>query len=300
MPKPGTFSLHDNVLPKLKAGPYHLQGTQTLSAPGATDETLDIHLEVTAPRFALSPSEILSTFPPNQAQGAFSSRLPQIVLKRRTLPWERDVGAKNPDGSANPAMPWLALVLLADAEAELRNARPIAECVTNGVSLAGRNDVTVADCIAVTRRVVDAVFPTQLELKLMAHVREVDFSDTELAMGDDDGWLAVLFSNRLPQPGVRYRACLISLEGQFGELPANAAVEPNSQNALNRVFVYPEAVASAESSPTGTAAPSSAPGHRATPPPPSPQRARPPRAARPTPRSTPGRRSRWDRSRRRS
>ena len=40
----------------------------------------------------MPPEQILSTFPPAGSQGDWRERLPQIVLKRRTLPWER-----NPD-----------------------------------------------------------------------------------------------------------------------------------------------------------------------------------------------------------
>ena len=56
-------------------------------------------------------------------------------------------------------------------------------------------------------------------------MREVDLNDTELALGDDDGFLAVIMANRLPQfdrvncQPVRYMACLINLEGQLGALP---------------------------------------------------------------------------------
>ena len=57
------------------------------------------------------------------------------------------------------------------------------------------------------------------------HVREVDVNDTELANGDDDGWLAVVLANRLPvfdtaagKP-VRYMACLVNVEGQLDALP---------------------------------------------------------------------------------
>src|SRR5690606_6984149 len=69
------------------------------------------------------------------------------------------------------------------------------------------------------------VFPTKDDLQLLVHVREVDLSDTELAMGDDDGFLAVVLANRLPQfdrvgcKPVRYLACLINLEGQLDVLP---------------------------------------------------------------------------------
>ena len=49
-----------------------------------------------------------------------------------------------------------------------------------------------------TQTVVDKVFPTVEDLPLLVHVREVDLADTELANGDDDGWLAVVLANRLP------------------------------------------------------------------------------------------------------
>ena len=61
-------------------------------------------------------------------------------------------------------------------------------------------------------------------------MRQVDPSDTELSVGDDDGFLAVVMANRLPQfhrstgPAdpdrpVRYLACLVNLEQQLGVLP---------------------------------------------------------------------------------
>jgi hypothetical protein len=236
MVAPGQFVLHSHVVPDLPAGTYTVHVQQAISAPLATPETLDSHLEVTAPRFALPADQLLSTFPPNQGQGSFSTRLPQVVLKRRTLPWEREV---QPGANLPREIPWLALVVLADAECQFQGGVPVAQCVTAGVTLPGPSDTAVGDCIVVTQDVVDQVFPTKSELPLLAHVRQVDMYDTELNMGDDDGWLAVLLSNRLPQPGVRYRACLISLEGQYDLLPDTAAVD----EGFSSVYVYPEAVA---------------------------------------------------------
>ena len=73
-------------------------------------------------------------------------------------------------------------------------------------------------------------------MPLLAHAREVDINDTELMMGDDDGFLAVVIANRLPLPGqdaegeevpVKYLACLVNLEGQFDQLlPRGAAAPP--------------------------------------------------------------------------
>jgi len=236
MVAPGQFVLHSHVVPDLPAGSYTVTVNQQISAPDATAETLDAHLRVTAPRFALPADQLLSTFPPNQGQGAFSTRLPQVVLKRRTLPWEREV---MPGASLSPEIPWLALVVLADAECEFKGGVPVAQCVTTGVTLGGPSDTATGDCIVVTQDVVDQVFPTKAELPLLAHVRQVDMYDTELNMGDDDGWLAVVLSNRLPQPGVRYRVCLISLEGQYDKLPDSAEVD----EGFGSIYVYPGAVA---------------------------------------------------------
>src|SRR5207237_508270 len=56
-------------------------------------ETMQAAFDVTAPRYALPPDQVLSTFPPASARGSFTSRLPQVVLRRRTLPWERSTKA---------------------------------------------------------------------------------------------------------------------------------------------------------------------------------------------------------------
>jgi hypothetical protein len=222
MTLPGQFTLISNYIPTLPAGAYSLQGTQTVTAPGAHVDPLNAEFEVTAPRYVLPPDQILSTYPPHRAAGAFSTRLPQIVLRRRTLPWERRAS----DSSA-PEVPWLALVLLADGEGEFKTGLPIAECVTSGVGMPGRNDAEVGDALTVTNRVVKTLFPAQEEVALLAHVRRVDITDTELALGDDDGLLAVLVSNRLPLPDTSYGAYLISLENQLGKLVNYTAHVPD-------------------------------------------------------------------------
>jgi hypothetical protein len=221
MPRTGHFILHSNVMPPLTAGRYELvsehEGTPFAVAPEHT------HVTVSAPRYVMPIDQILSTFPPANAEGAFSERLPQIVLKRRTLPWER-----NPAGSPDPSpVPWLALVVVAEGEAQLSTATPVAQCVTAGTTLLDPDDKDVEQglYLAVTETVVKKIFPCREDLELLAHVREVDVNDTELANGDDDGWLAVVLANRLPvydtanDKPVRYMACLVNLEGQLDALP---------------------------------------------------------------------------------
>jgi hypothetical protein len=220
-PRRGHFVLHSNVLPPVTAGKYQLVSDQTGTPFDVEAERT--HVTVTSPRYTMPPEQILSTFPPANAEGAFGDRLPQVVLKRRTLPWER-----NPAGAATVSpTPWLALVVVAEGEAELKTTTPVEQCVTPGTTLLDPADRDVPESVylAVTDTVVRKIFPTQEDLPLLVHVREVDVQDTELAAGDDDGWAAVVLANRLPvydtaaDKPVRYLACLVNVEGQLGALP---------------------------------------------------------------------------------
>jgi hypothetical protein len=221
MPQTGHFILYSNVMPQLTAGKYVLVSEQTGTPFNVAPE--NTHVTVASPRYVMPTEQIISTFPPANAEGAFSDRLPQIVLKRRTLPWER-----NPAGQAQTSTtPWLALVVVAEGEAQLSAATPVAQCVTAGTILLDPDDKDVEQglYLAVTETVVKKIFPSQQDLELLVHVRQVDINDTELANGDDDGWMAVVLANRLPVfdtangKAVRYMACLVNLEGQLGALP---------------------------------------------------------------------------------
>ena len=221
MPTTGHFILHSNVMPPITAGRYELV-TEQVDLPFDV-EPEHTHVQIAAPRYTMPTDQILSSFPPANAEGAFGDRLPQIVLKRRTLPWERD-----PAGQVQPSeTPWLALVVVAEGEATLSTATAVRDCVTAGTKLLDPDDKDVEQglYLAVTETVVKKIFPCKDDLPLLAHVREVDVNDTELANGDDDGWLAVVLANRLPVfddaagKAVRYMACLVNLEGQLEALP---------------------------------------------------------------------------------
>ena len=221
------FVLHSRAVPPLTAGDYVLEADQKITNPSPDEDAKSDafptepyrgHLRVNSPRYRMPPDQILSTFPPANSEGAYESRLPQIVLRRRTLPWERAV-------DSDRTIPWLALVVIAEGEGALSAESPIADCVTPGITLTGPNDTPTGIYLSVPQTTVTKVFPTKEDLQLLAHVREVDLSDTELAMGDDDGYLAVVLANRLPQfdrvgcKPVNYLACLINLEGQVNVLP---------------------------------------------------------------------------------
>ena len=85
MPTTGHFILHSNVMPPITAGRYELV-TEQVDLPFDV-EPEHTHVQIAAPRYTMPTDQILSSFPPANAEGAFGDRLPQIVLKRRTLPW---------------------------------------------------------------------------------------------------------------------------------------------------------------------------------------------------------------------
>src|SRR5215218_5864946 len=140
---PGTFALHPYAEPPLRAGSYTLTG-EVGGMPGAV-RTMASKVDVVAPRFTLPPDQILGTFPPAGARGSFTSRLPQIVLRRRTLPWERSPDLV-PGGTPTP---WLALVLIAEGEGQLLTDVPVEACVTTGVTLDSDRDVPKGACLVV-------------------------------------------------------------------------------------------------------------------------------------------------------
>jgi hypothetical protein len=239
MTAPGFFELYSAARPALPAGAYTASSTQDLVAatPHDGDQQIPVddtafHLHIDAPRYAMPPDQILSTFPPAGSQGDWRERLPQIVLKRRTLPWERN---PNPAQAPEDAPPWLALVVLAEGEGQLSTDVDPSQCVTSDVDLGADADVPKGKYLEVTKDIVEKVFPCRDELDLLCHVRKVDLNDTELALGDDDGYLAVVLANRLPQPAtpkqgqseatpLKYTAYLINLEHQLDKL---LATEPN-------------------------------------------------------------------------
>lgn len=223
-PKKGEMKLYSACIPDMGAGDYTINLKQELSGneelPGVF-ENIDKHVEVTGPRLNLAGNEIFGSFPPNHAVGAFDNRLAHITLKRRTLPWERKTGDST-DGTKE-RKPWLALVVLAEAEANF-NRNVSVEEFTNDLPEEVRNKLNLdesasMDLLEVTEEVVEKVFPLQDEVSLLSHVRQVNLADTELAGSDDDGFMAVILSNRLPRRGQSYGAYLISLEERLDVLP---------------------------------------------------------------------------------
>ena len=93
-PAPGHVIFYEHCATPLSAGAgYSLEVGQELDNVDTTAAELPParkhEFEIAGPRFTINPSEIHAAYPPPNSQGPFESRLPMIVLQRRTLPWER-------------------------------------------------------------------------------------------------------------------------------------------------------------------------------------------------------------------
>jgi len=230
---PGEMRLHDDVRPALTNDVYQLRASTRLEGrPDLAVAPVDAYFSLDGPRFALPATEVTAVHPPRNAQGSFDEVFPHVVLGRRTLPWEREL---DPDGVIPPpapvapdpeprplagATPWLGLLLFVDDPTRrevtvLAQPVPLSTVVTDPqirtrLHLGGGDPLVEA--IEVDARLLRQVAPSKEEVQLLCHARQVNVDDRELAAGDSDGWFAVVMANRLPTPGLRHRACLVSLE----------------------------------------------------------------------------------------
>jgi hypothetical protein len=242
---PGEMRLYDHVRPALPDDVYRLTAATQLNHAEFPVQPVEAFFELTGPRFALPAPEVVSVHPPRNAQGGFAESFPHVVLGRRTLPWEREADPDrvigptptdplNPEPPPldDPATPWLALLVFVDdpdrSEVRVLPAPvPLSTVVTDPVIRArfGLGDDPPVDAVEADAGLLRQILPTRDELQLLCHARQVNVDDRELAAGDNDGWFAVVMAARLPTPGLRHRACLVSVE-QRSDLVAAAAPGP--------------------------------------------------------------------------
>ncbi len=211
---PETYNLSDARRPALDPGEYELRVSWNVAfdkTPAGPENTETATFQVTSERFRLNPAEIGSVYPPEGTTGNYEYDLPQVVLTRDTLPWERTAkkGCK---------APWLALLLFTDDE--------IAHCKVSTITVkeyrdhvaASSPNVTVVretgedkeyvTIIELARDLPHNVFPRLKELALLCHARTVHKDEKFLDA------TSVVVSKRLPSVG-RNTAHLVALEDRF-------------------------------------------------------------------------------------
>lgn len=236
-PPIGSMYLFDCVTPPLVDGSYYLDVITNVTydsqqAPLASNSG---YFDIDGPRFTLPATDVTSVYPPRNGHGGFDEYLPQIVIPRRTLPWERRLTA-DPEAIGTPQRdqwtpqpnpfpqiegqpqefgpaPWLALLLFQEGEYTLHQNVSLKSVVPSDVyqRLEAPAGMT-CDSIEVESSLLRSVIPSLDELTLLAHVRQVNVDDKELNAASGDGLYAVIMSNRVPAPGAKFRACLVSLE----------------------------------------------------------------------------------------
>jgi hypothetical protein len=238
-PPVGSMYLFDCVTPPLVDGSYRIDVATNVTFDGqqAPLSSNSGFFDIEGPRFTLPATDVASVFPPRNGHGGFDEFLPQIVISRRTLPWERRL-TSNPSAIGTPKSrqdpltaqpnafppvqgqpqefgpaPWLALLLFQEGEYTLHQNVALKSVVPADVyqRLEVPDGIT-CDSIEVEWGLLQSVLPSLDELTLLAHVRQVNVDDKELNAAAGDGLYAVLMSNRVPAPNAKFRACLVSLE----------------------------------------------------------------------------------------
>lgn len=252
-PPRGCMYLYDDIQPATVDGLYKLTVSTDISWDSNVESApIDRYLNIIGPRFSLDPTLVTNVYPPRNGQGAYQDALPQVVLSRRTLPWERAAGLPAPvaDPSLPPQngqVPWVALLLFADGEPYtlLQNQHLVDVVGTSVFQKLGSPENVLCDAVEADLSLLTDILPTSHELRLLAHVRQVNVEDRELSAGSSEGFFSVVMSNRIPSPETKYRACLVSLEQRADLLQAlqnsNPTVyDPGRQSPLHPAPVFEE------------------------------------------------------------
>jgi len=247
---PGDIQFFDDFEPGLKDGTYHVEVTHTVDAKNARIAPLTQKFVVQGPRFAIDENDIHSRFPPNGATSSFDNILPHLIMKKRLLPWERDV----PGLSDN--VPWLAVLVFQQGEllgdvgsgnyAQTQTVQQLLAAdssmrkpkFTDG-SLSKEELETSCQTIQFSSELFGQIMATARELPYLAHARQVNTGGKALLGLKDDGWFSVAVANRFPQTGTPAAAAkcivhVVSLEG-FGDLLGGNAPTAPSQPKVQMI-----------------------------------------------------------------
>ncbi len=220
-PPRGSMYLYDDIVPPTVDGSYQMTVSTNIDNGTPQSAPITRYFDVVGPRFTVDPTIVANVFPPRNGQGTYQDALSQIVLTRRTFPWERRIDSDSnplppPKDNSNPpngAVPWVALLLFEEGEYTLLQNQPLENIVPPQVFTAlGSPKNILCDAIEADADLVQAILPSREELQLLCHVRQVNVEDRELSAGSSDGFFSIVMSNRLPAPDSKCRACLVSLE----------------------------------------------------------------------------------------
>ncbi len=263
--EPGQIQFHQWCEPPLETGDYTLTVNQDVTELGGEGSYKDeFRFSVAGPRFALNPADVYSVYPPKGQTGDFANTLPHLVFTRRTLPWERTlVPGPRKRKPVVDRRPWMALLVFSAQDFATQSSpegvfpdvksRKVGELITPGADAVGprltpdvngnvlpRNGLAeyekeedLCNTIDLPWQIFQSVAPSEKDVALLAHVREVNTGNKETFSLLADGWFSVVLANRFPQPAaaktqaVESRAYLVSLEGMQEYLPGSGKPAAN-------------------------------------------------------------------------
>lgn len=203
--------------PALPAGTWKLKVTQELSGNAALNTARIRSEEFTfsceADPYALDSSQVYSVYPPDGSFGKFETTLPSIVLKRRTLPWERKI-------PECPDTPWLALLLFSENErVTLQTAKREGKASADGTPDGSYLELEIPPQLFLH------ICPSKEDLALAVHSRYAGRDDKVTESVPVDEWMSVVTAGRLPcsstdEHGLKNTVYLVSME-QAGRMIAD-------------------------------------------------------------------------------
>jgi hypothetical protein len=257
-PPIGNLRLYSNSLPALQADRYDIVVRQevefTNGNPTRPEFAHHQQFLVQGARFSLEATALHSVYPPGGSLGEYRDALPNIVLTKPALPWERSLDEHDPARD----VPWMALLLFDPEEliVAAENASPTRSAVYPIQEILNPNDQAVfrpqlalnpieqaqtdlkAIAIDITPDTFRKIVPAYGELPYLAHVRQVNPEDKEFRAATRDGWFAVVVGNRLIRAGEAKTpqiAHLVSLEGFREYLPKADGSQAKNFDGYRRV-----------------------------------------------------------------
>lgn len=249
---PQAVQFIENGQPSLQSGTYTVTVTQALSnAEIKTDTTFSstrtFHVE--GDQFSLNPQTVYSVFPAASSKGSYTHVLPNIILKRSTLPWERSAALpawenckaseEASENSKNSGTPWLALLLFHEGEVAQPEVVTVGELSPPPQASPTQTKEDFVSLLQIPTELLKKLLPSAADLKLLSHVRKGTHEDG----GEIE--LSVVIGNRLPRPGIN-TVHLVSLEHFFGlkvesnspkkqgNLLDNSTINGQQQKAYNK------------------------------------------------------------------
>jgi hypothetical protein len=221
------ITFYNSHEPQLKDGDYELNLTHNfkLAEGGPTSESLaskSVEFFVSGPRFAIPSSQIHSVFPPIGGKGDYGACLPNLVINRSTLPWERSPLIPSDEESTTltplqQSASWLFLLLIDESETSLsveNNGVSLSSMASDFTSPTGSASLNADDLkrlpakfnyLSLDKSLQDLIPQSLDDLAYLSYAR--------IKEGEEEQ--AVILCNRLPTEGSNSIVYLVSLEGYY-------------------------------------------------------------------------------------